>query len=194
MKIEMLDEKTVKVLLSKLDMNNYHLTYDEMDYRSPDTKKVLLRLLDEVKRQVKIDLSGGKLFIEAFPYVDGGCILYVNLLDARSTRDTVAQKSRTSIELPLIITVDGIKHLGPLCGQLKKRMGEIILKNELYRLDDKYCLLIYTYCRTDSELVRLAGEYSCKCTKGPIAAARVREHGSPLISEDAIAILDKSLN
>lgn len=201
-KIELLDEKTVKVLLSRIDMNNYHLTYDEMDYRSPDTKKVLLRLLDEVKRQIKIDLSSGKLFIEAFPYVDGGCILYVNLLDPSATRETAKTAKRnihsfSNAEFPLIITITGVKRLGALCSSLTSHCHSLILDSELFLSNnstDSYSLLLHTGLLLNDELVHVANEFLCSYKKGAIAAAHVREHGCSLIEKNAVPLLDKSLN
>ncbi len=193
MKIELLDDKTVKVLLSKIDMTAYNLCYDEMDYKNPQTKRVILKLIDEIKKEVKINLTTGKLFIEAFPYADGGCILYVNVLDPGKTETQSQKKLNSGFDTPLIFVIEDINLLGVLSNRLMTRYSHIILKSALYLWDEKYYLLLYTYFKMDSEIMKLIGEYGKFYGKGTIQSAIVKEHAKELIKNDAIAMLDGCL-
>lgn len=193
MKIELLDDKTVKVLLSKLDMYNLNLTYDEMDYKSPGTKKVLMQLLDEVKKQIKVDMTKGKLFIEAFPYADGGCILYVNLLDGTELSSPSMKKKKTGFDTPIICCLEGINDLSALAIRLASDFSHMILKSTLYLMNKKYYLVLYTYCKMDSKISAIISEYGKLFGKGAVTAAIIFEHGELIIAENAINLLKKAL-
>ncbi len=186
MKIELLDDKTVKVVLSNTDMISLNLTYDEMDYKNPDTKRVILQLVDQIKKEVSLDLSTSKLFIEAFPYVDGGCILYVNLLDLNLKSKSTAKQYKISFDTPIIFCFSDIDSLGNLSKRLLERYSHIILKNSLYLYNGKYYLLLYTYFKMDDQLSRLLNEYGQYYGKGAIMSAVIQEHAKELISSDAL--------
>lgn len=191
MKIEPLDDKTVKIVLSRLDMESFQLTYEEMDYKSPDTKRVLLKLIDEIKKEVDIDLTKGKLFIEAFPYVDGGCILYVNILSLAEQESP--KKYKTSFDTPLIYTFDDLDSLSAVAERLNSRYSHVILKNSLYLMEGKYYLSIYTYFKLDSQISHLLNEYGHFFGKGAVSSAFVKEHAKELLHQDAIQTIEKSL-
>ena len=193
LKIELLDDKTVKVLLSKDDMTMYNLRYEEMDYTDPKTKQVILTLIDEINKEVTINLVTDKLFIEAFPYADGGCILYVNMLGSFKSESITPPKNKSGFDTPLIFLVDDINLLGVLSNKLMTRYSHIILKSALYVWEQNYYLLLYTYFKMDSELINLICEYGTLYAKGNIQAAIVKEHAKELISNDAIAMLDSCL-
>lgn len=195
MKIEPLDDKTVKVVLSKVDMDGFQLTYEEMDYKNPETKRVILKLIDEIRNQVDIDLSQGKLFIEAFPYADGGCILYVNVLDLTRAADPRSpRKHRTSFDTPLIFVFDDLSSLAALSVRLNARYSHVILRNSLYLLDQKYYLMIYTYFKMDNEITHLLNEYGRFYGKGAVRSSIIKEHAKELLKSEATETLEKYLN
>lgn len=194
MKIELLDDKTVKVVLSNADMVQFNLTYDEMDYKNPDTKRVILQLVDQIKREVSVDLSTGKLFIEAFPYADGGCILYVNLLDISSSKAKQgSHKYKTSFDTPIIFCFKDVSALAGLSKRLITKYGHIILKNALYLDQDKYYLLIYTYFKMDDQLLHLLTEYGQFYGKGSLVSSIIQEHAKELIASEALETLSECL-
>lgn len=193
MKIELLDDKTVKVLLSKIDMLDLNLSYDDMDYKDPQTKRVLLRLVEEIKREIHINLNTGKLFIEAFPYVDGGCILYVNILEASGIDYSAEKKYKACFDTPLVFMFGDINSLGKLSNRLINGYGHIILKSSLFLFEKKYYLLLYTYFKMDCQLTRLVSEYGKLLGRGVVASAIVHEHSTELIKDDAIGVLAKCI-
>lgn len=191
MKIELLDDKTVKVLLSKHDMYNLNITYEEMDCKSPDTKKVLLSLLDEVKKQIKLDMTRGRLFIEAFPYADGGCILYVNMLEG-SGAETI-KKRKTGFNTPIVCSLEGIIELQALCGIIAREFSHLILKSSLYLMKERYYLVLYSYCKMDNKISAIVSEYGKLFGKGAVCAAVVSEHGKLIVADNAAELINKTL-
>ena len=190
MKIEPLDEKTIKVVLSRRDMEGFQLTYEEMDCQNAGTKRVIRRLLDEIREQADLDLSRGRLYIEAFPYADGGCILYVNLLESAPAGRA---GRKTSFDTPLVFAFDSLDTLTALAARLERQYGHVILKNALYLMEGRYYLLIYTYFKMDAQLTHLLNEYGSFVGKGAVPSALIQEHARELIPSDAAQVLTRYL-
>lgn len=193
MKIELLDEKTVKVVLSNFDMIDLNLTYDEMDYKNPSTKRVILKLVDRIKREVALDLTAVKLYIEAFPYADGGCILYVNMLDLGDKAKVNGKRYKTSFDTPILFSFKDLSALGGVTKRLLNRYSHIILKNSLYYYNNNYYLILYTYFKMDLQLTHLLNEYGSFYGKGATQNAFIREHGKEIIESEAIETLSGCL-
>lgn len=193
LKIELLDDKTVKVVLSNSDMMNFNLTYDEMDYKNPETKRVILTLVERIKKEVQIDISSGKLFIEAFPYADGGCILYVNLIDINNKSRPNAKRYKASFDTPIIYSFNDIDALGHMSKRMLQRYSHIILKNSLYHYKEKYFLFIYTYFKMDEQLSYILNEYGRYYGKGAISSAIIKEHAKEILANEALETLSLCL-
>ena len=69
--------------------------FQACDGSTSETKRAVLSLITKIEEETKLDLNGGKLFIEAFPDANGGCVLYVNVIDRGAS---VLRSKRTNIE------------------------------------------------------------------------------------------------
>lgn len=92
LRIDILANNTVKITLGPLDMMEYDVSYEKLSRKSPDTRRMLSSLIDAVRSEKKLDLSEGRLFIEAFPRGDGGCMLYISSLEQLSEKPLRAAK------------------------------------------------------------------------------------------------------
>ena len=83
MQIDVLSQNTLKLTLSRLDMFDLDIKYESLSGKNPDTKRLLSHVLKTVKhdKNAGVDFSGERLFVEAFPRPDGGCMLYVSCLE-----------------------------------------------------------------------------------------------------------------
>ena len=83
MQIDVLSQNTLKLTLSRLDMSDFDIKYENLSGKNPNTKQLLSNVLRTVKldKTAKVDFSGERLFVEAFPRPDGGCMLYVSSLE-----------------------------------------------------------------------------------------------------------------
>lgn len=62
--------------LSRDDMAELDITYDEMDYSNIETRRVIWTILDTVRKSIGRDVDpSGNLVIEAAPAPEGGCLL-----------------------------------------------------------------------------------------------------------------------
>jgi negative regulator of genetic competence, sporulation and motility len=82
MQIDVLSQNTLKLTLSRLDMFDMDIKYESLSGKNPDTKRLLSHVLRTVKldKSAGVDFSGERLFVEAFPRPDGGCMLYISCL------------------------------------------------------------------------------------------------------------------
>ena len=163
-------------------MDGYELTYEEMDYNCPNTRRVILKLLQEIKTEIKLDLSRGKLFIEAFPYAEGGCVLYINVISEPEGR----RRSKAGLNTPLIFSFDTLDTLGVACANLECSYSHLILKSALYRQEGRYLLLLYSFFKMDDKLTAIVREFGRYQGKGELRAAAIAEHADCLLEQKAI--------
>lgn len=185
MKIEMLDDKTIKVLLTGRDMAHLQLNYSDINETDANAKKAIIKLLDEIKEETKIDLCSAKIFVEAFPYADGGCILYVTSI----TKKVQPPKSQAGFSAPLIFSFESLEPLIIMARGMSNQYGHIILKSSLYAKNSTYYLMIYSYYKLDEKLIRYACEYGAYYGKGAVCAAVIKEHSKEIIPSEALLIL-----
>lgn len=80
--------------LSRSDMEQLDITYDEMDYSNIETRRVIWSILDTVRQRTGRDVDpSGNLMIEAAPDSTGGCLLMFTVPPSKRSTGTVIAKS-----------------------------------------------------------------------------------------------------
>ena len=82
MEFTTLGRLALRIKLDKSDMEKYGVCYDDMDYSSARTNRIIWDLLDKAKDAQGFDTDGKKLHIQIFPSKQGGCELYISKLTA----------------------------------------------------------------------------------------------------------------
>ena len=157
---------------------------------------MILELLRQIKQEMTIDFTRGKLFIEAFPYLNGGCVLYICTIAMENdkTESSASAARRTGFNTPLVFEFDDIDLLTDTCTRLLQQYSHIILRSALYLYENKYRLLIYSYFKLDNKIISLVKEYGHYIGKGTVQSSIVREHAKLLIENNAIEIVSQYLN
>ncbi len=186
MNIEYKNDKTIKILLTNTDLEKYKITYDELDYENIKTKEFLLSILKQVNKSYKINKQ--KIFIEAYPTNNKGCLLYINFID-----NDYKCKNDTSFDTPLIFKFENIETLSKTCTKLFKENLYMIIKSALYYYNDEYYLLIYSYCRMEKNLSNILKEYGTFIGKGAVFSSFLQEHSKQILCENAIENINKYL-
>ena len=139
MKIDVLSGSTVKITLSGGDMRDYDVKYESLSRKSPDTKRLLGEVLKAVSLESDMffDANADRLFVEAFPRSDGGCMLYISSLEEeeKSARpievgDTVMIRSMGVKATVLSISPDRVLQLQAGIMKVSAREDEVLLLNE----------------------------------------------------------------
>ncbi|MBO5410193.1 MAG: adaptor protein MecA [Clostridia bacterium] len=82
MKISSPSEDRIIVDLSAQDMAELEITYEEMDYSTIETRRVIWTLLDAAGKKLHRNIDpSGKMVIEAMPRQSGGCTLVFTVLE-----------------------------------------------------------------------------------------------------------------
>ena len=137
-------------------------------------------------------MESGKLFVEAFPDENGGCILYVNVMNPLP-EDQFSCRERSSFNTPLIFEFDTLDLLTAACSMLWNHDSHLMIKTSLYLYEKKYRLLIYTYCRMEQKIIPQLQEYGLYLGKGVVLSAFVKEHAKPILTDQAVETILKYL-
>ena len=81
MRFEKISPEKIRITLTEQDLEEYRLTYQQMDYNDPKTRSILQTLL--VLAEEKTDFScpdHSRLLIELFPAPGSGCTVSFTLL------------------------------------------------------------------------------------------------------------------
>ena len=81
----------LKITLTGAELRRLSLSYDQLDYDDPVTRRALGELMAEARAETGFDFQPGRLLIEVFPASAGGCEMYFTLLaDTEVTKDCAA--------------------------------------------------------------------------------------------------------
>lgn len=82
MEFTSLGKLSIRIKLEQSDMDEYGVSYDDMDYKNARTKHIIWEILDKAKESAGFDTDGKKLHIQIFPSKQGGCELYISKISA----------------------------------------------------------------------------------------------------------------
>lgn len=172
MKIESPAGNKIVVELSEQDMLELDITYEELDYSTSETRRVIWTLLDRAGKQLGKDIDPTKrMMIEALPCLDGGCTVCFTILGEAKEKEKLSP--RGILRSPECITYefDGADSLL----DARRALGtEKSLPGELYTLDGRY-RLIFSQLGDNRRAKRILAEYALPCD-GRLCLEFTREH------------------
>lgn len=202
MQIDVLSQNTLKLTLSRLDMFDLDIRYESLSGKNPDTKRLLSRVLRTVKSDKNngVDFSGERLFVEAFPRPDGGCMLYISCLlnEKDETPFPVVKKSKTSEPLikkkneksKLLCKFTSANALGGVCRNLSWQLSQgklsssgLGLESVLYNKNGEYRLLLRSGV---PELISAIGSEYGEVLNADEELPFTNEHYNILVPENAV--------
>lgn len=182
MQIEMISSETIKVSLTKQDMDDYELTFESLDRSNIQTKELFIDIIEQIKLDMEMDFTDEKLFIEAIPRVDGGCLLYITALEPE---EELAAKQK-SVSLSIVCEIENYNHLINLCSVIYAKHLHKVHKSELYYDQGSYRLILHTLKKQDIKLVTLVNEYAEVVGEGELFCSMTREHYDCIVNNRAV--------
>ncbi|MBO5842257.1 MAG: adaptor protein MecA [Clostridia bacterium] len=76
-----ISDTKLKIMLTASDMTHYDLHTDHISVADQHVRHVLRRLLADAKAQTGFDCDLGRLYVQMYPCVDGGCELFISKQD-----------------------------------------------------------------------------------------------------------------
>ncbi len=180
---KMITKDKLKVVLSPIDMDRLAISYSALDYHDDLTRQVLLQLLSTAKEKTGFDPCDTRLFIEVYPYDEGGCVIYFTTLDTETDSPLAPAYG------PVVFMFDDVDILIQASIKLFCQYCHRIYKSSLYLIGGEYRLIIYPLDQDDNRTIAFLCEYGQKVGEGPVAAAFVEEHGQVILKERAIDTL-----
>lgn len=202
----------LKITLTDTDLRRFSLSYEQLDYSDPATRRALGALMAEASAETGFCFRPGHLLIEAFPAPAGGCLIYFTLLDQAETSAASEQarpltlrtgrsKGQDAKGRLRLKAVGGTQYVfeftsaGDLLAaveQLYMRPAAAAAQTDLYLLDGRYRLLMRPRAG-DRTTPMLLGEYACAAYHTPAAAAYTAEHGRLLAKGRAVRQIGQAL-
>lgn len=184
MKINSPAEDRIIVDLTKQDMLELDITYEDMDYSTIETRRVIWTVLGEAGKILGRELDPSRrMIIEASPKAEGGCTLSFTILDGRKNR--LSQKhTLKKQEENLICDFKNLDDLFRAVQELER--SETALQSSLYELDGTYRLIL----NCSSEILKGVLSEFCKaksCNK--LTCDFTKEHWHTLAEENAVELL-----
>lgn len=183
MQINSPSENRIIVELTAPDMRELDITYEEMDYSSIETRRVIWTVLDAAGKHLgrEFDLSH-RMLIEASPLADGGCALTFTLLDT-------AVKARR----PLLIKqasnlICDFENLDSLFDAAEQCGNGFHVQSSLYENNGRYRLIISSPFDLNLLNHRLSEFARCKKSES-LETGFTREHWTLLAAGNALDVL-----
>lgn len=175
MKYDLLSRNTVKITLSEEDMREYSLCAESIALRTAQTKRSLARLLSEIK--LFAGYKPERLFLEAFPKREGGCVLYVSSLGGDYDEPSPAENSG----LYLCMT-DKLDAVIKICHGLKQlaRCPE----TSVYRCGGKYAVTASAPPGFAEKICHILSEYGT-VSRNAAEVSALSEYGAAICINNA---------
>lgn len=178
--IEQISKSTVKVILSCNDMCDYQMDFNRLESNSFETRNMIISLLTKIQQKVDIDFSSDNLFIEAFSANDGGCLMYISIIE-----DNECRKTSKSDFITITTEFDNFNTMIILCRQLlNNEIG--IFRSQLYFKDDIFRLIIKADIKFEKKIYNFLLEYGEIIGTGDYPYSVTKEYYQSVEKDEAI--------
>ena len=166
MKINSPNKAKIIVELSRDDMLDLDITYEDMDYSNIETRRVIWTILDKARLELGRDIDpSGKLTIETIPLNTGGCVIFFTVNALSTELKAVVSENESVYEF------DSIDNVIDLLSSLKSKSPV----GDLYSTDTGKFRLIIKQGEKNINKIKF-GEYSHLCREGKLTAEMTKEH------------------
>lgn len=212
--IQLEEPGRLKILLTEAELHQFSLSYEQLDYSDPTTRRALGALMAEASAETGFRFRPGQLLIEAFPAPAGGCALYFTLLDEGQTSGRLADAARsltlktggekkrgwrgrlrlkTAGNYAYVFEFADVGDLLDAVEQLYIQPDAVATRADLYLLNGRYRLLLHPR-PGDHKTSMLLGEYAAAACHTAAAAAYTAEHGRLLAKDRAVQQIGKAFH
>ncbi len=182
--IKAINSDKIKILLTTSDMERLNLTYEELDYQSPSSKRAISELLSFAKVKTGFDFTGARLYIEAFSNGDGSCTLLFTKLDKAPSTES-RKKPFVTDALPVIYEFERFDDVA----RWARSCNENISPLALYTMSGHYRIVLGA--KSAQLAAPTLSEFARVCGGGLTDLSVLDEHGKLLLTKDTLKTLKK---
>lgn len=184
MTVNRLSDNRILIVLCEKDMKNFSLDYDKMSLADLHSRRIIMRILQMACRKTGIETRGKSVNVEALP-LDEDCYILVTVSGKRG-RTYRLKKSSGCLCFSLGNGTNFLDAIDALCKQ-----NVCCNKNSAYEWRGQY-YLVFDYPSIPKKLGRVLSEYAEGCSGG-LFAARIKESGKPVCTQNAIMQIGRYL-
>lgn len=191
MRMEILENGCLKILLTAEDLDSLGISFADLDYGKPATRKAVQALLEAARKEMGFDPAGGML-VEALP-VDGGCLLLFTPTGGHRRARMKAMGGPYIYEVAdadqLLRLAEGLRRFDYVPG----RRFAGISGSSLYSFGGGYRLVLYPSAPFPRGMSNLLQEFARAAGEGDAAAAFTAEHGRPIAVGNALSRISDAM-
>lgn len=212
MKIERVDDKTVKCFLSNEELEEYQIDYKDFIMRSEKAREVVQNIMAQAEEEVGYKPPKFAFDLQIMMIPDQGLLLTFSEKDPMDMKDgaqileclqemkQVLQKTKEKISAPAPSPAPSPKHpaeqavfvfdsIGRVMEYASVLPGKLRVHSELYTMDGSYYLYIAKHAASYERFSRAciqAMEFSSSFAAEEERMLYLREHGECLIADHAL--------
>ncbi len=196
MELIVISEAKLKVMLTAEDVRRYELSGRTIDGESPETRRLLRGLLDEVKSKTGFDASGERVLVQLYPSRGGGCELFVTKLGKigaeEQERGSAARRETALCELrTAVFSFSSAGAMLAVCRRLFN-VGYALLSAAYADERGGFWLVLQENARRGELPSKLAFvEEFGQRRRGAGELSYIKEHGRCIVPSDAVGRLGR---
>lgn len=176
MRIDITDRKSIMVELSKDDLSKSEITYDQLDYSNPKTRKLVRSILEKIRSETGLFSSEySSLEVEVMPDSFGGCLMIFKEGDNAEVKESE----------DALFVCENINDLID-CSRTADKTFDSVPDGKLYKSSSVYYLFIPA---CPSVILSFIGEYLSRCSLSKSAREAVLEQSVCLAESGALSLL-----
>ena len=187
MRIERISDNKIKAYISQEELKSWNVSIKNFAEKTPEAQKLFWHVVREAQRCVDFSAEHSQLLVEATGSENTGFEMTISRLPLAKKTKTEKTKTETPEEnKPLVYQFVDFENI---CLSLEKVGQRFKGESNLYKLDNKYFLILYPEnLNIFNGIEHIILEYGKKCIND-ISVELIKERGKQLISNDAVEII-----
>lgn len=182
----------LRIHLNRYETKKYFNSYENIAFNNPKVKETAYFLLDTASTGLKFE-KNGKLLIEVFPAVSGGCIIKFT---SEPGIESFKSSKIKSIYYPLktktyVFKFENFEDILNLIQVLILKKIKIFPKSSIYLINKSYYMIVEVPIE-ENKTILLINEYASFSAKGNHISESIKEHGKCIVAKNAVEHLAKT--
>lgn len=178
MQISRLSKNCLSIYLNAADLNEFGITYENLDILSPQTRTVIKKLLENALSQTGFEAEGQRLLVEAYPVEDDACLILFTICEAVESEEWAESAE------PTLFLFNSFTSLIAACRELKNS-----IPSSLFWHKNQYILVLWILPSQYDNICEQLLKFAKVPSDSQLLLAELQEENSVLIKENAVKIL-----
>ncbi len=190
MLLKVIDKDKVKVLIEDKDLEEYSVTFENLDSNDASSREFLLMLLNEIYSNTGLNFLQSKVLVEAIPGISNSYYIIITRLSPSSDNTVNIDKTAKADEDMYLFELYSPENIFDIAGVFEKNKDIKISATRMYKYRGKYYFTVDFPPETVSGerfyiIIKSITEFCVKCKWSLINEALLEEWGE-LIAQNPI--------